>query len=435
MPSRRPDPRWLRSAIVAAIPLLLLLLAAESRAAEPDDVWQQRLQRQVAARDPEVVPLLAEGIRQRPRMRQWALEQLVSMGPFGERALQSMGNEGVDLILLAFPTATHDQSLSLLKHMEPEASRHLFDLLEKADPEVRHAAANYLFQLQEPQNVDRLLAVAERHSDSRVRLIAAQAVGWLEPQKGTAPLIALLQDPSLARGAAEALAKIDGPRANDALARWLRDPAQSRSDRWFVAQRLRATGRPDAIRTADRYGPTGPQGQGNPESSFGAWLAAAIMGGALLVLSLLGRRGGLSVSARLAVVGVAVLGSYIGLLLILPLWVAWSSGAFLSSGRIHGLSGAMVLAVSWLCVFPTAAVWAARRMWRWQHVSALVVGVGSGLGALGGIMLHERIYWYVLQRSAHGSALTLATTSAAALLASYWPRGLIFPPYQRKRGS
>jgi len=72
------------------------------------------------------------------------------------------------------------------------------------------------------------------------------------------------------------------------------------------------------------------------------------------------------------------------------------------------------------------AVWFVRWMTSWKRASALLVGVGSGAGMLAGILIHERMYSYGLPRSPLESPLTLSITYVFALVASYWPRGLIF---------
>jgi len=404
----------------------------DSRATS-DEQWKERLEGLLRANDPDAPALLAEGVKARPRLRAWAFTRLLSLGPSGQAALTALGTEGVDLALQTESRLGEPERFdprAVFRAVGPSASDRLFDLVDSPDPSLRQKAMTLLTQLQDRRNVDRLTELAKTNPNLWIRVQAAQGVSLVDPGAGAALLIPFLPDPRFgwvaADGLADVVSRVDDDRARDALTEWLKDVRNPREKRWLVSKKLASSRRPGARELARQFGPTGAEG-GDPESPFGARLAAAIGGGVCLVLLFaLGRRGDLSVWQRLGVVTAGVIGSYVGAVFLLAYWVAWSPGAFMSSGPIHGLQAMKLLMMVLVCVTPTVAVWFVRWMTSWKRASALLVGVGSGAGMLAGILIHERMYSYGLPRSPLESPLTLSITYVFALVASYWPRGLIF---------
>jgi len=372
---------------------------------------QTELEAACRERGEPATPELVTLFRDRPELRRAVLAALGAMGAPGQAAFRQLGLEGVDA--LARSGTRHQREL--LEGLGPEGTKILVEMLNEPDEHRQTFAVDQLRELRPAEALDALLRTMATSPYGSVKIRAAEAAATLAPHDAVPALVRLLSDPTLPaeyRGVvAQLLAGIDDPSALDAVAALLKDPSVERSMRWDVARALEKSGRPGALALARRYGPSGPQGSGNPESPVGGLLAVLALGGSLSALLLL--RGAMTRGLRFRLVLAATLAPY-------PVAFLCASFYF-TIGRTLGWATPVTIVVA-LGLAIATAIWLARGTDR-PNVSIAAMSAATTACFLAAILLDLKVNWYLERMNeAYGlfkSPLLLAITLAGATGGSY----------------
>jgi HEAT repeat protein len=177
-----------------------------------------------------------------PEAKQASGLVLVPGRPLHAQAVTTAGLQGyapdVMRILAALETADSKMRASAARELgmarPPGVWNELLAALDDPDPGVRLAAADALGRINDPASVPGLL-IAIEHPSEQVRLGSARTLGMMGVEAAVEPLrVMLLQGEGLEVSVAgEALGRIGGPAATDALLTALADPVPT--GRWHVA--------------------------------------------------------------------------------------------------------------------------------------------------------------------------------------------------------
>ncbi len=406
LPAAEPACEVRRSAAVGT--LLELWTQCPNRRPEIEDAIRDRGQ--------EIVPQLIDAFRSRPDLRRGVVSSLGHMGEVGLTGLGLLGSEALYVLARAGPP--DDDVVATLHGLGRPALDTLFAMLRDPDRDVRIFAVSSLRQWG-PEAMDGLLEAMDANPDPDVRRLSAQAAAHIDSHRALPRLLLRLKDRSLTgterKAVASLLVTIDDPAALDALVRVLKDASVERWVRWDLAEQMKQSGRPDVAAAAKKYGPTGRQGEGNPESPLGNILALACL--VAVVAVFVRYKGQLTTGERMRLLVGGTISVYVAATVALPV-----------SGLIGLGLGARPL---WLTLAYAAALWAGSALGvamikgpRLPRACAPVVATGALLGFLAGFTLDRAVNWYLDRISSrilgfYESPLVLGITLAGALAASY----------------
>jgi hypothetical protein len=380
-----------------------------------------RIEDLLAVQGETVVPELVEAFHSTPGLRPEAVRMLARTGPAGLEAFGQLGTEGV--MALAEAGLAEADSHRMLSALGPKLLPTLADMVKEPRRLPSLFAARALAGMG-PVALDALLECLESSPGSTARNLCAWGAVDIDEGRTLGVILQRLRAPDLDEAErlslGAVLARIDDQAALDAVVAILKDGSTSRAGRWSLAQALKATGRHDAVEAANRFGPTGRQGSGNPESPLGTIVAGLLIVG--VVVTFVTAKGNLRLGQRARLVAGATVVVYLAATVA---QLGWSLVAAMGPLGLESVplwmdvvyAGVLLLASS----LGVAVVKGPNLPWR----CAPVMGIGATTGFLVGFRLDLSVNWY-LDRIVSNllgfwySPLVLGAVLAFALAASYF---------------
>lgn len=377
-------------------------------------------------RGDRTAPLVLAFARSHGEARGWALGLFEELGTAGDQAYATLGPELVDWQLAGYSSGNRTTDVRRLKTLGAAAAPRLLTRLTNVCAGDRAGVLSSIADTGDPSAAPALEELAERRECDRwVRVLAGEVLLSIDKVRGVAVCERLLDDRAMSqqRGAIGKVLAHSGGQAGVAPAiRVLQEPSVPRSQRWDIAEALRATGIPEAVSAADRYQPSGRRGTGNPESPVGAMLTALLVGVcALLLVGIAPRPGYLTKSQRFWVVAASVIGAHVlgfvsynvvGLVLTF-----YATPLLIIVAVIAGMLLPLIVIVR-----------AIVRGWDLKGVSATIMAIAAVAGVLLGCYVDDQLYWYTARNESDVlivhffSALEQAVAWTLPLLASYLSR-------------